>query len=561
MLKKLYYFVLNTLLVASYLKEHLSFKYSLLNTEKTQGKLLLKILQKNKDTIYGKRYEFCSINSIEDFQNKVPITNYDSYKKYINLIRAGKNSILTRDNVIMLEPTSGSTASSKFIPYTKSLKKEFQNGIGPWIFDLYTKRKQLLIGSAYWSITPIIKNKSPPKSRIPIGFEEDTEYFGTFQKYLIDELLAVPKEVKKISDIESFKYVTLLFLLKNKNLTFVSVWNPTYTSFLLEKSKEWLNDLIKDIEVGQIDSIKLYPKLKRELSRKLKKDEKRARELRDIFSKWKSSKYSIQQLYKDIWPNLALISCWTSGNSANYVSEIKKYFPNIEIQGKGLIATEGFISFPLFDLKFSILSINSHFFEFVDKENGNIKLTNELELNKIYSVIITTSGGLYRYRLNDLIKVKGFHRKVPLIEFVGKEDHISDLFGEKLNEEHISRIFQKLFKKYKIKSKFFMLAPENLDKKVSYVIHLELQIKINKYKLIKFQKDFEKELRKNYHYDHCRKINQLQHSRLFIIRRNASRIILQAISERGQRLGNVKTPVLYKNFNWSKKFQGRYVGE
>ena len=55
-------------------------------------------------------------------------------------------------------------------------------------------------------------------------------------------------------------------------------------------------------------------------------------------------------------------------------------------------------------------------------------LAHELELNKQYEVVLTTSGGLYRYKLRDIIEVMGFDEGVPLFRFVGKAGYISDLF-------------------------------------------------------------------------------------------------------------------------------------
>lgn len=49
-------------------------------------------------------------------------------------------------------------------------------------------------------------------------------------------------------------------------------------------------------------------------------------------------------------------------------------------------------------------------------------------------MILTTSGGFYRYDLKDLIQVTDFYREVPVIRFLGKADKVSDRFGEKLNE-------------------------------------------------------------------------------------------------------------------------------
>lgn len=121
-----------------------------------------------------------------------------------------------------------------------------------------------------------------------------------------------------------------------------------------------------------------------------------------------------------------MISCWGDGNAAYYIKGLRALFPNVEIQKKGLITTEGFVSFPLIGETGSILSINSHFFEFIEQDgienkpgssNSGVKLAHELEKGKHYSVIITTGGGLYRYNLNDIIEVLGFKQECPLIRF------------------------------------------------------------------------------------------------------------------------------------------------
>jgi len=45
--------------------------------------LLLKILHDNRNTEYGKKYDFAGIHSIEEFQKRVPVTKYDDYAEAI----------------------------------------------------------------------------------------------------------------------------------------------------------------------------------------------------------------------------------------------------------------------------------------------------------------------------------------------------------------------------------------------------------------------------------------------------------------------------------------------
>ena len=151
-------------------------------------------------------------------------------------------------------------------------------------------------------------------------------------------------------------------------------------------------------------------------------------------------KYIETKEYYKIWKNLRLISCWGDSNSTEYLKKIKEIFPNTVIQEKGLLATEGFISFPDTEENLSKLSIYSHFFEFLSLDNNRIYNASEIEINKRYELILTTSGGLYRYCIGDIIKVTSIKNKVPYIKFIGRRGAISDLFGEKLEENFFKKI-------------------------------------------------------------------------------------------------------------------------
>jgi hypothetical protein len=98
------------------------FKRAAGGVERTQFNLLKDYLGKNKDTKYGMRYGFERIDSVSSFQKNVPITTYDDYIEEIDEIGNGSANVLTSSPVRMFEPSSGSTAPSKLIPYTEDLQ-------------------------------------------------------------------------------------------------------------------------------------------------------------------------------------------------------------------------------------------------------------------------------------------------------------------------------------------------------------------------------------------------------------------------------------------------------
>ncbi len=184
-------------------KRNYYFRIATSNVENAQRRVLLHILKKNRSAAFGKEHEFSSISKVEDFQSRVGVYTYDFYKGYIDSITRGAKEVLTSEPIVLLEPSSGSTSSSKYIPYNLSLYEEFKSGLSPWIFDLFTKRRRLLLGSAYWSISPITRmNKT--NSKIPIGFGNDAGYFGRIERRLLNTIFAVPSIVSEIDDVETF---------------------------------------------------------------------------------------------------------------------------------------------------------------------------------------------------------------------------------------------------------------------------------------------------------------------------------------------------------------------
>jgi len=479
------------------------FYASINHVQESQTKKLLQIVQDNSGTDFGNRRKFAKVKSIGDLRLAIPITTYEDYEDYVAQIADGKDNVLTREKVLMLEPTSGSTSPSKFIPYTAYLKKEFQQGIFPWLYDLLTNGPGVAKGSFYWSVTPATHKQERTSGGIPIGFGDDGAYFTREQQDLISQLSAVPFDIAQIQDIGEFRRQTLAHLTANKDLAFISVWNPTFLSLLLRP-------VDKPAEV---------------------------------------------------WPNLSLISTWADGNAAHYVRDLERLFPNVEIQPKGLIATEGFVSFPLVGCEGSALSVDSHFFEFRNLENkADVRLAHELEKGREYEVILTTSGGFYRYNLEDVVRVVGFKEECPLIRFVGRNNNVSDLFGEKLNEYHVSRSIGETLKRNSLTPSFFMIAPEKTGDVPSYVLFLESAGQISANDVVE---DLDLRLQDNYHYNYCRKLGQLERPRVFLIdrnpERNASDIYLEESQARGKKIGNVKPTVLSSQFGWSKKFRGKYA--
>jgi GH3 auxin-responsive promoter len=205
------------------------------------------------------------------------------------------------------------------------------------------------------------------------------------------------------------------------------------------------------------------------------------------------------------------------------------------------------VSVPIVGVEGSVLSINSHFFEFVD-DAGEVRLAHQVEKGKSYSVVVTTGGGFYRYQLHDVVEVIGHWGQIPCIRFVGKVDSISDWFGEKLEEHFVARVLEKIFAEHKISPVFAMLAPDD-SANFRYCLYLECDHYNDQ-----LAEDLDNALRKNFHYDYCRKLGQLAPVQVVSVSHGVEKYV-RACQARGQKLGNIKPSMLQKHLGWGKWFE------
>jgi hypothetical protein len=176
--------------------------------------------------------------------------------------------------------------------------------------------------------------------------------------------------------------------------------------------------------------------------------------------------------------------------------------------------------------------------------------------------VVTTGGGLYRYRLGDLVEVVGFERGCPLIRFVGREDRVVDLRGEKLNDRFVSERVRRVLERRAVDAVFWLIAPcRGGNEDLSYALFLELERPTTQTELTGLSDEVDRELRGAYHYDYCRRLGQLGPCRLFQIETgaNARNLYLAGRAELGQRLGDVKPAAVDAFDRWSEVLPGRFL--
>src|SRR5882724_7737291 len=213
---------LNTAWMAKCLPEAWAFRRATRQVAPAQAEVLARIVRCNADTEFGRRHHFTTIDSPRAYQAQVPLSRFEDYADAIGRIAGGEANVLTREPIVLLEPTSGTVDGEKLIPYTASLRREFQRAVAAWIADLYWQRPEVRRGRAYWSISPALGPLRRSAGGIPIGFDDDTAYLGSLERLAASRLLVVPPGVARLGDMDAFRYATLRCLLRAVDLTLMS---------------------------------------------------------------------------------------------------------------------------------------------------------------------------------------------------------------------------------------------------------------------------------------------------------------------------------------------------
>jgi hypothetical protein len=274
--------------------------------------------------------------------------------------------------------------------------------------DLVKMRPKLLGGPSYWSVSPG-GDEADAGGPVPVGFADDADYLGGIRAWLVRRALAVPTEVRHEREIEVFWRRTLIYLLRRRDLRLISVWHPTFLELLLAAAERNWSEVCAEIQ-----------------------DTRREAELRRLGP----------QAWAEWWPDLSVVSCWGEQAAEQGWRGLKRKFPAALVQAKGLLATEAVVTVPWRGAY--PLAVTSHFFEFID-ERGSIRRAHELETGRNYEVVVTNGGGLWRYRLGDVVECTGRVEVTPTLRFLGRAGNVSDLCGEKLSEVFVAEVLRGLW--------------------------------------------------------------------------------------------------------------------
>lgn len=354
-----------------------------------QEELFRKLISTAKGTEFGLTYDFASINTYEDFKERVPVQTYEKLYPLIERMMRGEQNILWPSEIKWFSKSSGTTnARSKFIPVSQEALEDCHFKGGKDLLSIFVNScpetkmfdgKGVAVGGSHQI------NELDPTA---------TSYYGDVSAVIMKNLppwaqfIRTPRLETALMDNWEEKIEKLARETAKENVTNIA-GVPTWTILLIQKIVE-LEDKKNILEV--------WPNL-------------------EVFFHGAVSFGPYRSVFQSLIPSDKMLY-WETYNASEGFFGIQDRRNSEEL---------------LLMLDYGI------FYEFIPTED----LTSEhprtvslrdVELDKNYAMVISTNSGLWRYNIGDTIK---FTSKLPYrIKISGRTKHFINAFGEELIVEN-----------------------------------------------------------------------------------------------------------------------------
>lgn len=381
-----------------------------LDTDVIQQQQLQSLLTSAQHTEWGLKYDYKSIHRYADFRERVPLQQYDDIKPYVIRMINGERNILWPSVVKWYAKSSGTTNDkSKFLPVTSEILKgcHYKGGFDTVALYLrnnpesnFFSRKGLILGGSH--------SPSPLNHKSHCG-----------------DLSAV--------------------LLQNLNPLVNLIRVPAKRIILMDEWESKIQAIVESTWKEDVNSLSGVPSWMLVL-------------IRSVLQK------TGREHLTDIWPNLEVF--FHGGISFEpYRDQYKALIPSDKMHYMETYnASEGFFGMQDDPSDHSLLLMPDYgvFYEFIpmneiDREHPTILPLEAVTTGRNYAMVISTSGGLWRYLIGDTVRFTSLHPHKFVIS--GRTKHFINAFGEELMVDNADKAISQVSRQTGAKVKEYTAAP------------------------------------------------------------------------------------------------------
>ena len=508
-----------------------------------QMQLLAELMRRNRETVYGKKYGFGTIQTVWEFQKKAPLCVYGDYEDYILRMIAGEEKVLTEEPAVYYCISSGTTGDAKYLPLTETdLKIQYRYAYGlPFgmVKEYYQDLPEDEIFGKIFQIGEFAKTYM--ENGTMNGIRSGCIYQWLDRDGQFDaEDYCVPKEVLFPDTLEDLRYVKVRFALAEPDLRAIHGVFVNRVAGVLEYIWRNWEMLLKDMEHGRVDEcVSLSPRWREYVERKRPPNPLRAAQLRLL-----SHETLREGIIKKIWPKVRYALAIGGESFAYYTEKIREYAGDIPIHPYAYAASEGIfgVAEKMDQTNRYILFPEAGFFEFLPLNEGQMEEKRplfmwEVGIGERYELVFTNHSGLYRYCMQDVIEVVGWYGQAPIVQFCYRKNQVINLAGEKSNQEQLAEAVRQFAFRARCEMMGYCVQEDMSGALPRYQFYLECS-KLH----ISGAEDILDDClcRVNYEYQGCRKLNEIGKVRISYLRAGSFGCYEEQLAKKGKMTGQNK---------------------
>jgi hypothetical protein len=372
-----------------------------------QAAMLRKMLAANAGTTFGRQHSFDRLRTLQDFRDAVPVQSYEDLRPLIERQELTGEPCLTRERPVFYNRTSGTLGAPKHVPITASGLARLQS-LQRLAAYAYSRGSDAFAGRMLAISGPAVEGTMPGGT--PYGSASGLLYQR--QPRLIRQRYVLPPDVPSIADYEARYLAIARHALAEPQISCIATANPSTIVRLLSLVNANVQSLLPAAGPRRAVLERLAANTPLRLA--------------------------------DLWPQLKAIITWTGGSCAVPLAALAgSYPPDCRVVEFGYAASEllGTVNVDAAQGR-CLPAFLDTLFEFVERsawEAGERRFLalDELEVGRDYYVFATTQNGLYRYDINDILRVTGHIGRTPTLAFVQKGKGVTSITGEKLTEAQV----------------------------------------------------------------------------------------------------------------------------
>ena len=442
------------------------FQRALADPAKAQAALLKRILRDNADSAFGRRCGFSRIAGMAEYRKAVPAATYADLEPLIREQAETGAPALTVAPPIFYARTSGTVGAAKLAPITKAGMRALIDAQRLFACAQY-RHTETFAGRILAISGSAVEDRTA--RGIPIGAA--TGAIHAAMPRPVRRRYVLPPALFAVADYDLRNYLLALMALAAPDLSCMATANPSTLLRLHGLIETKWDALLDDLQSGRVAGLDRLEN-GRAIMDRLEADPGRARALRRMGA-------GGAPRWAELWPGLRTIATWTGGSCGYALGALKAHLPDgIRVAEMGYQASEcrGTVNIDP-RRNACVPALSGTVFEFVergarDAGGGDFLSLDELAEGREYYVYVTTLDGLYRYDMNDILRVDGRYGATPTLAFVQKGRGVTSITGEKLSEAQALAAVQATAAARGLGAPFFLLLAD--EQAAGYRLLIEL---------------------------------------------------------------------------------------